>query len=101
MYVALGAQRRLGSEAAGWIAAIPTTVPIAVLAVGLQTGNDAASQLTLSAASHVPAQILYAVCFAAMMRRGGMLAGFLLAAAAFAAASLVIYLLPVPLAIAA
>jgi hypothetical protein len=101
MYVAIRAQRRLGAEAAGWVAAIPTTVPIAVLAVGLQSGNDAAAQLTLSAASHVPAQILYATCFAAMWRRNGTIAGFAAAATAFVAASLVIYVLPNPVAIAA
>ena len=101
MYVALRAQRRLGSEAAGWVAAIPTTVPIAVLAVAVQSGNDSAAQLTLSAASHVPAQILYALCFAAMMRRSGMIAGFVAATAAFVAASAVIYVLPVPVAMGA
>jgi hypothetical protein len=101
MYTALRAQRRLGSEAAGWIAAIPTTVPIAVLAVGLQTGDQSASTLTLSAASHVPAQICFAICFAAGMRRYGIAPGFALGAAAFVGVSLVIAFVPVSVSIAA
>lgn len=101
MYVAIRAQRRLGSEAAGWVAAIPTTVPIAVLAVGLQSGDAAASTLTLSAASHVPAQICFALCFAAGLRRFGIAAGLAAATVAFVAASLVIAYLPPVVAIAA
>jgi len=101
MYVALRAQRKLGAEAAGWVAAIPTTVPIAVIAVGLQSGNSAAAALTLSAASHVPAQIAYAVCFAAGMRRTSIPVSFIAATAAFLGASLIINFVPVQVAVAA
>ena len=101
MYVALRAQRRLGSEAAGWVAAVPTTIPIAVLAVGFQSGSQAAASLTLTAAAHVPAQILFAVTFAALMRRSGVAIGFVAGAFVFLATSVVIAFVPVPIAIAA
>ncbi len=76
MYAALRAQRRLGASAAGWVAAVPTTIPIAVLAVGIQSGSQVAALVTLTAAAHVPAQILFAVSFAAVMKRSGIVLGF-------------------------
>jgi len=93
------AERRWGSPAAGWLAAIPTTLPIAILAVAAEFGDRAGSQLALSAAAHVGAQVAFAVTFALLLRRWGLLVGLACGAAMFGALSLVINTLPAPVAV--
>jgi hypothetical protein len=100
MAFATAAERRFGPAVAGWIGAMPTTIVIAMLAVGADLGRHAAATLAASAAAHVGAQVAFAVVFAAAVRRGG-LAALLAGTAAFAALSLVIAEIPVALAITA
>ena len=50
-----------GPSAAGWLAAIPTTLPIGILAVAAELGDQAGAAMALSAAAHVGAQVAFAV----------------------------------------
>jgi len=95
------AERRWGSSAAGWLAAFPTTLPIAVLAVAAELGDRAGSTLALSAAAHVGAQVAFAVTFALLLARRNVVVGLAAGALAFACGSLVIRTLPAPVAAAA
>ncbi len=96
MLLALQAQRRLGPEAAGLVGALPMTMPIAVLAVAASLGDPGASAFALAAATHVPAQVVFGVVFAAVMRRRGPLRGLAAGVASFAAASWAISFIPTP-----
>jgi hypothetical protein len=80
--------RRLGPSAGGWAAALPVALAVAVAAVGARSGMPTAAAVALSAAGHVGAQVLFAVVFAAALRRRGLAAGALAGTAAYAAASL-------------
>ena len=95
------AERRWGSSAAGWLAAFPTTLPIAVLAVAAELGDQAGSTLALSAAAHVGAQVAFAVTFAFVLGRRNVVVGLAAGAFAFACGSLVIRTLPASVAAAA
>jgi hypothetical protein len=101
MVVATAAERQLGSSVAGWIAALPTTLPIAILAVGVELGDRAGAALALSAAAHVGAQVAFAVSFAAVMRRRGAVVGLTAGAASFGCLSMLVGLIPAPAAAAA
>ena len=68
-------ERHLGPSAAGWVAALPVSFTVAVLAVSLDAGDRTASAMALSAATHVPAQLAFAVVFAAVLTRRGLLLG--------------------------
>jgi hypothetical protein len=68
-------ERRLGPSAAGWVAALPVSLAVAVAAVTLDTGEHAATAMALSAATHVPAQVMFAAAFAAVLKRRGLLLG--------------------------
>ena len=93
-------ERRLGPSAAGWVAALPVGFAIAVVAVSLDAGGRAASTMALSAATHVPAQLCFAVVFAAVLARRGVLVGLAAGALAYLAASLLLAPLPTLLAVA-
>ena len=95
------AERRWGSSAAGWLAAFPTTLPIAVLAVAAELGDQAGSTLALSAGAHVGAQVAFAVTFALVLGRRNVLVGLAAGALAFACGSLLIGTHPAPVAAAA
>lgn len=95
------AERRWGSAAVGWLAAMPTTLPIAILAVAVELGDPAGATMALSAAAHVGAQVAFAVTFAQVMLRRGVLCGVAAGAAAFACLSLLIGTIPAPVAAAA
>jgi hypothetical protein len=62
------AERRFGPAVAGWLNAAPLSITIAVLAVAADRGSPAAAAVALSAAAHVPAQVAFAVTFAAVLR---------------------------------
>jgi hypothetical protein len=68
-------ERRLGPSAAGWVAALPASFSVAVVAVALDAGGRAAGAMALSAGTHVPAQVLFAAVFAGVLRRRGLLPG--------------------------
>jgi hypothetical protein len=93
-------ERRLGPSAAGWVAALPVSFSVAVLAVTLDGGPDAASAMALSAASHVPAQVAFGLVFAAVLVRRGVPAGIAAGALVYAAGSLAIAGTPAALAVA-
>jgi hypothetical protein len=92
------AERRFGSSAAGWTSAIPTTLPVAILGVAAELGDRAGATLALSAAAHVGAQVAFAVVFALMLGRFGVLVSLAAGAATFAALSVVLHPVPAPLA---
>jgi hypothetical protein len=98
MVLATTVERRLGASAAGWLVAIPTTLPIAILAVGLEFGDRAGAILALSAAGNVGAQVAFAVAFASILRRNGAAAGLAAGAAAYSTAALALGQLPPALA---
>lgn len=92
--------RRLGPSAAGWVAALPISFAVAVLAVTLDAGPRTASTLALSAATHVPAQVAFGVAFAGVLLRGGVLAGIGAGTVAYVAGSLFLADMPAALAVA-
>jgi hypothetical protein len=75
MAVATLIERRLGAAAAGWVAALPMGFAVAVIAVTLDAGAGPASAMALSAAAHVPAQVVFAVAFAGVLPHRGLIAG--------------------------
>ena len=81
------AGRRFGPSAAGWVAALPISFAVAVLAVTLDAGPRTAGAVALSAAAHVPAQVAFGVAFAGMLLRRGPLAGLAVGTLAYAAGS--------------
>jgi hypothetical protein len=93
-------ERRHGSSAAGWLAAIPTTLPIGILAVAAELGDRASAAMALSAAAHVGAQVGFAVTFALTLLRRGVLCGLAVGATTFSLLSLLLGQLPSSLAIA-
>jgi hypothetical protein len=93
-------ERRLGPSAAGWVAALPVSFSIAVLAVTFDGGAGAARAMALSAAAHVPAQVAFGLVFALVLTRHGLLAGGAAAALAYVAGSIAVAGLPPALAVA-
>jgi hypothetical protein len=85
---------RLGPAAAGWVAALPISFSVAVLAVTLDAGERAAGTMALSAAAHVPAQAVFAIVFAAVLTRRGLLLGGTAGTLGYVACSLGIAGLP-------
>lgn len=67
-------ERRLGPSAGGWVAALPISLAVALAAVAVDAGEASAAAMALSAASHVPAQVLFAAAFVATLPRGALLA---------------------------
>jgi hypothetical protein len=117
------AERRFGPAVAGRLNAIPLSIALAVLGVAADRGARAGADVAEAAAAHVPAQVAFAIAFAAVIARAGsvaaggdavaaggdasrrrlarVVAGLAAATAAFAALSLVIATLPPGVAIAA
>jgi len=87
-------ERRLGPSAAGWVAALPVSFSVAVVAVTLDAGEDAASAMALSAATHVAAQVAFAVIFAAVLTRHGLLFGGAAGTLAYGACSVGLWHVP-------
>jgi hypothetical protein len=100
MAAAAVTERRLGPSAAGWVAALPIAFAVAVLAVSLDAGERTAGAMAVSAATHVPAQILFGVVFAAVLIRRGLRAGAVAGLLAYVAASLCLADTPVGFAVA-
>lgn len=92
-------ERRLGSSAAGWVVSLPVVVVIAVASVDLDAGSLAAAGLALGVASHVSAQVVLALVVASVMLRRGLLLGLLAGVVGYAAWSLLVARLPVPVAV--
>jgi hypothetical protein len=89
--VMLGAtliERRLGPAAGGWATALPISIAIAIVALTLADGSHSAAMLAANAASHVPAQLLFALVFAVALRRWGLTAGVTTGAVAYVIGSL-------------
>ena len=87
-------ERRLGPSAAGWVAALPVSLAVAVVAVVLDAGERTATAMALSAATHVPAQVLFAAAFAAVLMRSGPLLGAAVGTLAYTACATVLAFLP-------
>jgi hypothetical protein len=94
-------ERRFGSSAGGWLGAAPTTIAISVLAVAAEADDRVAAAMALSAATHVVAQVAFAVGFALVLGRRGGLTGLTAGLLAYAAVSLVVGVAPPALALAA
>lgn len=101
MGFASAVERRLGAAAAGWVAALPVAFTITVIGVGVDAGTGAAALLALSAAGHVAAQIGFAVCAVAAIRRRDLGQGLMAGTLGYAAMSVLLEGLPAVLAAAA
>jgi hypothetical protein len=93
-------ERRLGPSAGGFVAALPGGFAVAVVAVSLDAGGRAASTMALSAGTHVPAQLCFAVVFAGVSQVRGLPAGLPAGVLAYVVASLLLAPLPTLLALA-
>jgi hypothetical protein len=100
MAAAALAERRLGPSAAGWVAALPASFAVALVAVAIDSGDGPAATMALSAAAHVPAQVAFALAFAAALMRRGLLAGLVSGALAYLTCSLLLADVPEALAVA-
>ena len=83
-------ERRQGAGAAGWVAALPVSFAVAVVAVTLEASTAPASAMALSAATHVPAQIAFAIVFAGVLTRRGLVVGAAAGALTYVACSIAI-----------
>jgi hypothetical protein len=81
-------ERRLGPSAAGWVAALPVSFAIAVVAVTFDAGTGTARTMALSAATHVPAQVVFGILFAAVLIRRGLALGTMAGALAYVGCSI-------------
>jgi hypothetical protein len=94
MAAAVSIERRLGPSAAGWVAALPVSFAVAVMAVTLDAGTGTASTMALSAATHVPAQVVFGIVFAAVLIRRGLALGTVAGALAYVGCSIVLAGMP-------
>jgi hypothetical protein len=94
MFAAIAAEKRFGAAAGGWVAALPVALPLGVLAVAADSGSTVATALVSSAGAHVVPQVIFAATFAVVLRESGILAGFAVGAAAYAAMSVLLAGLP-------
>jgi hypothetical protein len=97
MAAAVSIERRLGPSAAGWVAALPVSFAVAVMAVMLDAGTRTASAMALSAATHVPAQVAFGIVFAAVLIRRGLALGTVAGALAYVGCSIVVADMPAAL----
>jgi hypothetical protein len=97
MAAAVSIERRLGPSAAGWVAALPVSFAVAVMAVTLDAGTGTASTMALSAATHVPAQVVFGIVFAAVLIRRGLALGTVAGALAYVVSSIVVADMPAAL----
>ncbi|MET0684842.1 MAG: hypothetical protein ABW060_05970 [Solirubrobacteraceae bacterium] len=98
---AAAVERRLGPSAAGWTAALPFSFAVAVVAVTVDAGPGTAAAMALSAAAHVPAQVLFGVVFAGVLLRRGLAAGLAAGTATYVGGSALLAGVPVALAVGA
>ena len=94
-------EHRLGPSAAGWAAALPVTLAVSVAAVIAHEGATRGGQVALRAASFAPAQVAFAIVFAGVLWRGGLVLGLLAGVAGYLAAARVVTLIPPWVALAA
>jgi hypothetical protein len=94
MAAAVLVERRLGPSAAGWVAALPVSFAVAVMAITLDAGTGTASTMALSAATHVPAQVVFGIVFASVLIRRGLALGTMAGALAYVGCSIVLAGMP-------
>jgi hypothetical protein len=94
MAAATAVERRLGPSAAGWVAALPVSLAVAVLAVGADSNVGHASAMALSAATHVFAQVVFGIVFAAALVRRGLILGGAAGTLAYVVCSLALTYVP-------
>ena len=70
-------ENRLGPSAAGWAAALPVTFAVSTAAVTVHSGASMGGQVALIAASFVPAQVAFAIAFAGVLWRRGLVLGLI------------------------
>ena len=87
-------ERRIGPAAGGWVTALPISFAVTLVVVSLTAGGGATAQIALSAAEHVPAQVIFAVMFAAVLERYGLLAGVITGSLGYVAVSACLMWLP-------
>ena len=83
MAAAVSIERRLGPSAAVWVVALPVSFSVAVVTVTLDAGTQTASTMALSAATHIPAQVVFGIVFAAVLTRRGLALGTVAGAFAY------------------
>jgi hypothetical protein len=101
MAAAVLIERRLGPSAAGWVAALPVSFAVSVAAVTLDAGTGTASTMALSAATHVPAQVVFGIVFAGVLLRRGLVLGATAGTLAYVGGSIVLAGIPAPLVVVA
>jgi hypothetical protein len=94
MAAAASIERRLGPSAAGWVVALPVSFAVALVAVTFDAGTGTASMVALSAATHVPAQVVFGIVFAAVLIRRGLALGTIAGALAYVGCSIVLADMP-------
>jgi uncharacterized membrane protein (GlpM family) len=99
MLVVTGVERRLGPMAAAWVASLPIAITVAVVAVTVSDGVGAARAMALSAATEMPAQLIFAIVFSTVLIRHGRLLGLLAAAAMYTGCSTLVMQTPAAVAI--
>jgi hypothetical protein len=82
--------RRAGPFAAGWVAALPAGLAVAVIAIGCDAGGAAARTMALGAATHVSARVAFALAFATVLSRRGLVQGLAAGTLAYAGVSLML-----------
>ena len=100
MAAATATERRLGPSAGGRVAALPLGFAVALAAVAIDAGGASASAMALSAASHVPAQVLFAAAFATAVTRSGAALAGAAGVLAYVAGAVLLALLPDAVAVA-
>jgi hypothetical protein len=94
MAAATAVERRLGPSAAGWVAALPVSLAVAVLAVAADSNVGQASAMALRAATHVFAQVVFGIVFAAALVRRGLILGSAAGTLAYVVCSLALTYVP-------
>lgn len=100
MWFVTEVERRLGTAAAGWVAALPVAFSMAILSTDLSAGPKATGALALSAASHVMALVVFGVAVYAALGRFPLRCAWPLAVLVYIAGAFAISTLSDPLALA-
>lgn len=94
MAAATAVERRLGASAAGWVAALPVSLAVALFAVAVDSSTGRASALALSAATHVFAQVVFGIVSAAALVRCGLILAVAAGTLAYLVCSLALAYVP-------
>jgi uncharacterized membrane protein SirB2 len=85
---------RLGPSAAGWAAALPVTFAVSTAAVTVHSGASMGGQVALIAASFVPAQVAFAIAFAGVLWRRGLVLGLIAGMTTYFVAARIVTVVP-------